>query len=312
MAYSALERVTNLLTLLLETRVPLTLRQIAGEMAGMYPVSTVALRGAFERDKALLRELGVPIDTVVLGGDQAGETGYSIDRARFELRDLRLDDDERRALQAAAAMLRSETGQDAMWKLGGSVLAGSAVVANVQQLADLPALRAAIDGRHPLRFHYRDVERTVDGYGLLLREGFWYLIGRDHGRDEVRTYRVDRIDGAVDTVSTETFVRPDGFDVRSAFPSDAKALGDDGDRRTARVAVHGQLAAIVRGELGEGAVESVGADGVTTFAVPCANLEAFRSWVLGLGAHAEVLGPADVRAHVVGWLRQLAGRGGAT
>ena len=40
---------------------------------------------------------------------------------------------------------------------------------------------------------------------------------------------------------------------------------------------------------------------------PCTNLDAFRSWVLGLGAHAEVLGPPAVRAAVVDWLRALAG-----
>ena len=42
--------------------------------------------------------------------------------------------------------------------------------------------------------------------------------------------------------------------------------------------------------------------------VPCANLPAFRSWVLGLMEHAEVLSPPDVRADFVEWLeRQVAG-----
>jgi hypothetical protein len=42
------------------------------------------------------------------------------------------------------------------------------------------------------------------------------------------------------------------------------------------------------------------------FAVHCANRGAFRSWVLGLGVDAEVLGPPEVRAGLVDWLHDLA------
>jgi hypothetical protein len=43
--------------------------------------------------------------------------------------------------------------------------------------------------------------------------------------------------------------------------------------------------------------------------VPCANLPAFRSWVLGFVEHAEVLGPPDVRNDVIAWLRRVVDRG---
>ena len=49
-------------------------------------------------------------------------------------------------------------------------------------------------------------------------------------------------------------------------------------------------------------------DGSLVVEVPCANRDAFRSWLLGWGADAEVLGPPDVRAEVVEWLRAMAGR----
>ena len=86
------ERLTNLLALLLETPRPLTLVEIAGEMQGQYPTAKPTLRAAFERDKAALREIGVPIEAEVLTGDRAGESGYRIDRARYELADLDLED----------------------------------------------------------------------------------------------------------------------------------------------------------------------------------------------------------------------------
>lgn len=307
MGPSPLERVTNLLTLLLETRVPLTLKQIANELAGMYPDKAVALRGAFERDKALLRDIGVPIETEVLGGDQAGETGYRIDRDRYELRGLQLDDDERHALQMAVATIRSDTGQEGLWKLGGSVLPSSTVVANVAQLDALPTLRAASGDRRPVGFRYRDTDRELDPYGLLLREGFWYVIGHDHRYGEVRTYRVDRIQGAVTVFTDRSFDRPAGFDVRTAFPADSKMLGEAEDGATeAEVAVDPPLAEVVRAELGPDAIVASRSDGSVVFRVPCANRDAFRSWVLGLGLHAEVLGPPEVRADLVSHLRSMA------
>jgi predicted DNA-binding transcriptional regulator YafY len=39
------------------------------------------------------------------------------------------------------------------------------------------------------------------------------------------------------------------------------------------------------------------------------NRPAFRSWVLGLLDHAEVLEPAELRQEVVGWLEEIAGAG---
>src|SRR5262245_34266859 len=104
------ERLTNLLALLLETSRPLPLVEIAAEMEGQSPPSKATLRAAFERDKAALRGVGVPIDAVVLTGDRAGESGYRIDRGRYELADLALEPDERQALQLALAAVRSSSG----------------------------------------------------------------------------------------------------------------------------------------------------------------------------------------------------------
>nr|MBA3984955.1 WYL domain-containing protein [Acidimicrobiia bacterium] len=114
------ERLTNLLALLLSTRRALTASDVFNELAGQYPAGTAAKRQAFERDKASLRDIGVPIETEILGGSDAGRTAYRIDRDRYELRDLELSAEETRALQAAVAAIRSGTpiGTDALLKLG--------------------------------------------------------------------------------------------------------------------------------------------------------------------------------------------------
>ena len=303
------ERLTNLLALLLETTKPLTLVEIAGELEGQYPEKDTTRRAAFERDKSALREIGVPIESVVLAGDQAGMTAYWIDRHRYELGDLDLDPDEMRALQVAVAAVRPARGREALWKLGlDADERDVAVSAMVPELAGLPVLREASAGRATVEFDYRGTPRRLDPYGLLLRGGFWYVVGHDHTHDELRTYRVDRIAGDVSAGASGAFDRPKGFDLRAAFPVDPKLLGADGDEdAVAVVRVDGARAAGVERELGPDRVTRRLDDGSVEVAVPCAHLPAFRSWVLGLLDHAEVVSPPEVRQAIVSWLQQLAG-----
>src|SRR5690606_35578286 len=103
------------------------------------------------------------------------------------------------------------------------------VTASVPELPALPVLRDASARRAVVTFGYHGRPRTVDPYGLLLRNGFWYVLGRDHGHDEQRTYRVDRIEGDAAIVGGDAaFERPEGFDPRDAFPADAKQFGVGG------------------------------------------------------------------------------------
>ncbi len=159
-----------------------------------------------------------------------------------------------------------------------------------------------------MTFGYRGSARELHPYALLLREGFWYVIGHDLGHGEVRTYRVDRIEGDVRLGPPRAFERPDGFDPRSTFPTDPKMLGDEPASR-AIVRVDAGRSHGVETDLGSEAVLARHEDGSVDVEVPCANLDAFRSWLFGLGLQAEVLGPAEVRADVVQWLRSMAGAG---
>jgi proteasome accessory factor B len=306
----ALERVTNLLALLLETRRPLTLTQIASELNGQYPTGDGALRGAFERDKSMLRSVGVPIDQEVLAGNQAGQTVYIIDRSRYELDQLDLSQDEQRALQMAVAAVHSDEswGRDGLWKLGvGGQAQPLSVSANLPTLRELPLLREATAARATVSFSYRSTKRALDPYGLLLRSGLWYLVGFDHAHSEVRTYRVDRIEGEVEVGSGQSFDRPDGFDIRLSFPADPKLIGEpEAQHSVALVRIVANRAALVARELGADAIQSHNADGSIDVLVPCVNRDAFRAWLLGMTVNAIVLEPEDVRSEVILWLQSLA------
>jgi proteasome accessory factor B len=305
---SPLERLFKLLTLLLETRVPLTQRQLVHAMAEggeAYGSTPQAQRTKFERDKSALRSMGVPISTTVLSGDQAGETAYFVDRDAFELKGLQLDDDERDALQLALALNASPYGQSGLWKLGGATARPSTMRVEVPVNQAQEALRDAVRSRSPLSFSYRGVARRLDPYGMLLQKGWWYLIGFDHGSGEQRTYRVDRIEGEVEIGAPDSFARPDDFDARAAMPSDPLQIGDGPDR-VAQVWVAAASVPFVTSELGADAIVEHRGDGSIVAEVPFTNVDAFRSWSLGHGAAVEVLAPADVRAAVVAWLRSIA------
>lgn len=56
-----------------------------------------------------------------------------------------------------------------------------------------------------------DTERDFDPYGIVFNDGYWHTVGYCHLRQDVRTFRLDRV---IALEATEhTFDRPDGFDV---------------------------------------------------------------------------------------------------
>lgn len=310
------ERLTNLLALLLETTRPLSMVEITGELKGLYPDDERNQRAAFERDKAALRDLGVPIESDTdLGQGTPGR--YRIDRRAYELSDLDLDADERRALQIAVAAVRtgSSAGRDAIWKLGGSA-AGEmgAVSAVLPDRPELPIIRAAVASRSTIVFAYRDELRRVDPWGLLLRGGFWYVVGHDHDREAKRTFRIDRFDGGADRIETGpagSFERPASFDPRDAFPADPKQIGHAAsDGLMAVVRIDADRAAAIEREVGSDRVVDRHDDGSIDVEVAASNIEAFRSWVLGLLDHAVVVGPPQVRTVIIEWLTAVAGDAG--
>jgi proteasome accessory factor B len=73
------------------------------------------------------------------------------------------------------------------------------------------------------------------------------------------------------------------------------------------VVVDEVLAAKVAGEVGgRGSVEWCD-DGSILVRLAVTHRPGFRSWVLGMLDHAEVVGPDELRDDLAGWLRTMAG-----
>ncbi len=298
------ERLLNLLAILSQDSTYRTLEDIH------FATRMYDDRSLFERDKKILREMGIPIEGVTLSGQQAGVMGYRIDRREMELANINFTDDERRALQLALAAVHVDTAwaERARLKLNLDE-SDMPTVAEINLPVNselLPQLADAASRGVRVEFAYTGGQnRSLNPYGLLSRGGYWYVVGHDLVRDAIRSFRVDRIIGDI-TVTADTFERPDGFDVEAAVATDAQMLGEAGSPDVARVLVEADLAPGVVREFGEACVVER-RDGAVVVEVPCANRVAFRSWVLGLVAGAEVLSPVEVRNDIINWLDAVAG-----
>jgi len=303
-----LERVTDLVLVLLNTEQPLTLDAIALQVPG-YPEEHSARRQAFERDKRLLRDEGIPVRTQRLSGHE--QYGYLIDRDAFYLPDLALEPDEQVALHLAVAgvHLDDPSGRDALLKLGATGLG------EVRPIATLVTPRALIDLFEAVRthtvasFNYRQGTRRVVPAGLWFRFGHWYLVAWDLDREAVRTFRVDRIEDAVLLGAPGGAVLPEGIDIKASLPDEPwRAEGDD--HVVTRIRVDAMEGPRVAEEVGSDRIESRADDGSVIVCLQVAGFPELRSWILGLLDHAEILEPLEFRSELRAWLVGLAEGGG--
>jgi len=306
-----LERVTDLLLVLLDTGRPLSLREIADRVPG-YPDGHDARRQAFERDKALLRGEGVPVLTVPIEGED--QQGYRIDPDTYYLPDLGLEADEQAALNVAVAgvHLGEPIGRRALNKLGvdGESPGREQVVPLVDlpspdQLPALPVLFDAVRQRATVTFTYRGDTRRLEPAAMRFRNGHWYVVGNDLDRGEPRTFRVDRIESVPRLGAPGSASLPESFDPDAAFAPGPWRFGA-GDEVDVDVLVDGAEAGRVIAELGAGAVREHRERGAVVVRLSVTDTDALVTWVLDLLDHAEVLGPDPVRAAVIERLQALA------
>ena len=273
-------------------------------------------RASFERDKALIRNLGVRITESI---EHGGATSYTIRREDYFLPDLQLTPDEQLALRFAAA--RVDIGEtwdlEAVAKLtstetaasggDGSLSADVALeTAAAQQTAGslLPRLAAASAERAQVRFAYGGRRRDAQPLGLLCRAGYWYLAAREDG--VVKTFRVDRMESDADVGERGAFARAD-VDVAALLPSEPMEI-DFGDDFVARVQIDATMAQQPTAERGR--VVERHDDGSVTVTVRVRNRAAFRVWLLDMGRHAVVESPPELLDEVTSWLRALASDAG--
>lgn len=298
-----LERLTNLVALLLNAPKPLTLDEVVMGIEG-YPKEAESRRQAFERDKRLLRDEGVPVDTVFVDG---GKAAYRIKPDDYYLPPLDLAEDELVALNLAVAAvhLEGENAREALWSLGDATTDPVPPLAALPVIDALPAIFDACRRRATASFAYRGQPRTLEPWGLFFRGGYWYVAGRDVDRAEERVFRADRIQGDVAVGEPGSFVPPEDFDPRKVMPEQAFRMAT-AEPTLVDIEVDAGYARVAIADAGEDAVVERRADDSVVVRIAVTNPDGFRSWLFGFLDHARVVGPDTMRTQIEKWLKAMA------
>lgn len=305
-----IERLINLIAALLEAEVPMTAEQIRERISGYDPAgSHETFRRAFERDKADLKAIGIPIETKQLDAYGDSPPGYIIPKSSYYLPELDLEPDELAALRIAASAVlgvEEEAGTGVM-KLSMGAIDETSGAARPSWNADVAAsqpllspLYSALAERVPLTFDYQPAgadkpgSRTVRPYALLHRKGHWYLVGHDERSDDTRTFKVARITGNPK--------RGEGsYEIPAGFSAEEHVLAHVGAERehvVATVRFDRPLRWWPEQNL-PGARGKEGPDGSYEVEMPVAGLDALASFVVWWGPKVEVVDPPEARVHMI-------------
>jgi predicted DNA-binding transcriptional regulator YafY len=299
---------------LLQTQTVTTGTEIAGHLR--------IDRRTVRRYVSALQELGIPVE-----GQRGVGGGYRI-RPGYRLPPLMLDDDEA-VIVALGVVAAGRLG------LAGSAASAEGALAKIHRVLPDPlrrrvqALETALDfttaapagapvagetvlmladairRRRQLRVAYRAysgeaTRRVLSPHGLVVHSGRWYLAAYDHGRDDLRTFRVDRIRRAV--IGKEPAASPpDEFDAaayirrslaRTPWPHEVEvllqlSLEDATQRLPATLA-----------ELAE-------ADGGTLLRMRVSSLDWMARILAGLDCGFTIREPKELRASVRGLADRL-------
>ena len=302
-----LERLLNLLAFLLTAGRPATAEEIRNTVAGYDRGSDEAFRRMFERDKELLRGLGIPVETRPTDAWEV-EYGYVVPPERYRLPDPGLTDEELAALWLAAQVVRlggQPSGPEALFKLGGGATsgAGEPLAADLGPDVELLAqLFEAVSERRMVGFGYRGKARRLAPYGLVHQRGHWYLVGL--AGTELRSFRVDRIDNLKVADQPDAFTKPAGFRLRTVLPTAPWEAGEE--RITASIVFSPEVAWWAERQLSGAAKVRRRKDGSLVVTMPVANADALVGWLIGFGSEAVVEAPPQLRRLVVDRVRGVA------
>ena len=144
----------------------------------------------------------------------------------------------------------------------------------------------------------REVRRTLEPYGLVLKGGRWYVVARSNS--QLRTYRVSQLRDA--RLLDERFERPGGFDLATYWSGYLAEFTNRRHRRTAtvRLSARGQQRlnhlmepAVVKAVAAT--AEPTGDQGWVEATLPIESIIHAHDELLRLGADVEVLAPPELR-----------------
>jgi predicted DNA-binding transcriptional regulator YafY len=304
-------------------RRPLTARDIKQCVEGYSEMSDEAFARRFYSDRSELLGLGVPLQSQ--RDEFTGEELYTLRSEHYFLPPLELTDEELAALQPALFLLDGRFAYAEPLRLAlqnlalgrdGALEAPTANAVKVEfrdpdyspeMAGRLTKLEAAISKQRTVKFQYWSISRdelgvrTLNPYALFSDNGVWYVVGRDLERDDIRTFRVSRVQGDITfaTRRERDFRAPKDFDVAERRGRPPWQFGEpEGDAQIEVSPDTGWW--IERTYAGRGRLE----DGV--FVTEYSSIPRLSSWVLLQDGRATPLDPPELVTDVEESLRRIA------
>ena len=310
-------RQLSLLSFLLSRPRPFTAREIQDSVEGYAEMSDETFARRFHGDRADLAKIGIEI-TSVKDGESADSQVYLLPKQDFHLPGIEFTAAELRALAVALAALDGRFAYARPLRLALTAISHGLPDPATDDLEQLPValapdedarqagrqlarLEDAVNRGKTVCFRYPSSvdgsleERTLDPYSIFFIQGRWYVVGTDHSRRAIRTFRVGRIRGSVRflTEKARDFSIPSDYDPGNYRARPPWLIGPR--KGTATVKVTDDLAWWVTRlqphltRLGEDR------DGCTRFSLPYADERVLLSWVAGLEVCGELQEPTELR-----------------
>jgi proteasome accessory factor B len=303
-----IERLINLTIALLATKRYLTKSEIFRTVEG-YEGSAETKERMFERDKDDLRSLGIAIDVGSFDPLFNDEAGYRIKSESYQLDLGEITPTEVSLLSLAAESWQgaafADQAQSAILKLSSIGVPADPIdipglspkLANSSN--DLETIAGAVGSSDYLIFDYLSPKlllekREIIPIALSNRSGFWYVSGVDSAVQEVRTFRLDRVNGAI-TVrkNKEVFEFPSDFEFDQIDSTSAIRFAVIDVRKGKGHALRALATSLQ--DLGEW----------DQIKLPIYSIEYLTAQILWHGDDVFVHEPSDLRDHVVEELQAL-------
>lgn len=169
-------------------------------------------------------------------------------------------------------------------------------VANVVDANILALVHEAVHHKRCIWMKYRSLgqkkaeQRELSPYTIIYRKDSWYVIGYCHRHDEIRTFKISRIE--IIDFSDRSFYLDEDFDADEFLLYRWFIMG--GDPHVVIVRFDQEIGPLLLEK--RVANGTVWEEGDTVYLqVLVANLEEFSWWIMQYGEHAEVMQPRELR-----------------
>ena len=288
--------------------------QKAADLAGELGVSVRTLHRYFE----MLDEMGIPVYS-----ERGPYGGFSLVRG-YRMPPLVFTPEEAVAVCLGVSVVEEMWGQIYRQAARGALAklenllpdkqrhevawARRALFATGMHRADLAALEPVLEKLRRAAREHRQVEMTYQSrsqaeaaprrfnpYALVHRWGWWYAVGYCHLRQDVRTFRVDRITDLA--LLEELFELPASFDLQAYLAAEVQAQ----PQVTARMRFNPTAARTALENRAYWDALEEQADGSVVVAFSAPDLEWAASTVFMYGPLVEALEPPELRQMVSQW-----------